>query len=110
MSAQPVDDAVVDIRHVPGASRFEVVVDGAVAGFAAYRREGDAFAFTHTEVSDEYEGRGLASRLVRAALETVAADDGTVLPYCPFVRSYLQRHRDLAHLVPAARRGEFGLD
>ena len=109
MSAQPVDDAVVDIRHLPGTSRFEVVVDGAVAGFAAYRREGDAYAFTHTEVAEEYEGRGLGSRLVRAALQTVAAGEGTVLPYCPFVRSYLQRHRDLAYLVPGARHGEFGL-
>ena len=109
MSAQPVDDAVVDIRHLPGTSRFEVVVDGAVAGFAAYRREGDAYAFTHTEVAEEYEGRGLGSRLVRAALQTVAAGEGTVLPYCPFVRSYLQRHRDLAYLVPAERHGEFGL-
>jgi len=109
MSAQPLDDGVIDIRHAPGQSRFEVLVDGEVAGFTAYRREGHAFAFTHTEVAEEYEGRGLGSRLVRAALETVAAGDGAVLPYCPFVRSYLQRHRDLAHLVPAERRGEFGL-
>ena len=108
MSAQPAEDAV-EVRLAPDRDRFEVVVGGEVAGFAAYRREGEAYAFTHTEIREEFEGQGLGSRLVGAALRELAGTGAVVLPYCPFVRSYLARHRDLAGLVPADRAHEFGL-
>ena len=90
--------------------RFELVVDGALAGFARYRREGDDVAFLHTEVDAAYEGQGLGSRLVAEALQQVADRGVGVLPYCPFVRAYLQQHRDLVRLVPADRRAEFDLE
>ena len=104
----PDDQAVV--RDVPARHRFEVVVGGEVAGFARYRREGDAVAFLHTEVDDAYEGQGLGSRLVAEALQQVADRDAGLLPYCPFVRDYLQQHRELVRLVPAERRAEFDLE
>jgi predicted GNAT family acetyltransferase len=103
-------EEVVEVRDLPASHRFEVLVDGAVAGFARYRLEGDDVAFLHTEVDGAYEGRGLGSRLVREALRQVADRGAGVLPYCPFVRSYLQEHHDLAALVPAGRRAEFDLD
>jgi predicted GNAT family acetyltransferase len=100
-------EEVVEVRDLPASHRFEVLVDGAVA---RYRLEGDDVAFLHTEVDGAYEGRGLGSRLVREALRQVADRGAGVLPYCPFVRSYLQEHHDLAALVPAGRRAEFDLD
>ena len=99
----------IEVRDVPAKHRFEVLVDGQVAGFARYQVEGGAVAFMHTEVDDAYEGKGLGSRLVREALQQVADRGATVLPYCPFVRSYLQRHHELVDRVPADRRAEFGL-
>ena len=104
----PADE--VEVRDVPARHRFEVVVGGEVAGVATYRLQGDRIAFLHTEIDDAYEGKGLGSLLVREVLQQ-AADRGLgVLPYCPFVKAYLQRHRDLVHLVPADRRAEFGLE
>jgi predicted GNAT family acetyltransferase len=100
----------VEVRDVPARRRFEVVVGGDVAGFARYRLEGDDVDFMHTEVDARYEGKGLGSRLVREALQQVADRGARVLPHCPFVRSYLQHHRDLVGLVPAERRAEFGLE
>ena len=97
------------VRHVEDRSRFELVVDDEVAGFAAYRREGDAYAFTHTEVDEAYEGKGLGSQLLSDALRQVEATGSAVLPYCAFVRSYLESHPDLVHLVPAEARSRFGL-
>ena len=102
-------DARVTVRDDAARHRFEVLVDGEVAGFTAYRREGDAVAFTHTEVDDDHEGEGLGSQLVRGALEQVRAKRSSVLPYCPFVASYLKKHPELQDLVPAGERERFGL-
>jgi predicted GNAT family acetyltransferase len=47
---------------------------------------------------------------VREALRQLDERGVVVLPYCPFVRAYLQRHPELVHLVPAGRRAEFDLE
>lgn len=93
----------------PEASRFEVLVDGEVAGFAEYRRTKAATAFTHTVIDPAFEGRGLGSVLARAALDATREAGSPVLPFCPFIRGYIQRHPDYLDLVPADRRAEFEL-
>ena len=98
------------VRDVPDRHRFEVVVGGEVAGYAEYRLTGDHLAVLHTVVDDAYEGQGLGSRLVREVLQQVADRGLGLIPYCPFVQSYLQRHPELVHLVPTERRAEFGLE
>ncbi len=107
MTAEPSDD--VSVRDNPGAHRFEIWAGGKRAGFAAYRLEGDAYALTHTEVSDAVEGQGLGSRLVREALTGLRDRGVAVLPYCPFVKAYLQRHPELVDVVPETDRARFGL-
>lgn len=108
--AGDVPEETVEVRDAPAEERFEVLVGGQLAGFVRYRQEGDDIAFLHTEIEGAYEGKGLGSRLVREALQQVADRGGAVLPYCPFVRSYLQRHSGLVRLVPADRRREFDLE
>jgi hypothetical protein len=79
-----------------------------LAGFTQYRApRGDRYAFVHTEIGDEFGGRGLASRLIRGALDEMRARGATVLPYCPFVKRYIQRHADYRDLVPADERAKF---
>jgi predicted GNAT family acetyltransferase len=75
--------------------RFETRQDGFVA-FLDVHRQGDVIVLVHTEVPDELEGRGIGSALVRSALEYARTNDLTVVPRCPFVRSYLERHPDEA--------------
>src|SRR3954451_8753881 len=98
------DPRVVDN---PGAGRFEVLVDGEVAGFAEYRRTTSSVAFTHTVVDPPYECRGLGSVLARGALDAPRYAGSPVLPYCPFIRGYIQRLPAYHDLVPADRRAEF---
>ncbi|MCZ2857507.1 GNAT family N-acetyltransferase [Blastococcus sp. VKM Ac-2987] len=93
----------------PETGRFEALVDGKVAGLAEYRRRGSSVAFTHTVVDPEFEGRGVGSALARGALDAVREEGASVLPFCPFIRSWIQRHPDYADLVPANRRAKFGL-
>lgn len=91
----------------PERDRFEVTVDGELAGFAEYHTIGQNLDFTHTEIGDRFEGQGLGSTLIKAALDAVRKRGAGVLPHCPFVRGYLKRHPDYLDLVPAARRSEF---
>jgi uncharacterized protein len=93
----------------PGRQRFEVSVDGELAGFTKYHLVDGDVAFDHTEVDDRFEGKGLGSTLVRSALDEVRARGVAVIPYCPFVRSYIARHREYVDLVPEDRRPEFHL-
>src|SRR3712207_7871851 len=96
----------VDVTDNPAARRFEARVDGELAAFADYIPTDELVAFTHTEVLPAFEGKGVGSQLVRAALDEVRARHKQVLPVCPFVSGYLQRHADeYAALVYRSRTG-----
>jgi predicted GNAT family acetyltransferase len=84
-------------------------VDGELAGFSRYQRQGDAYALTHTEVDDRFEGQGVGSDLVRTVLDRLRDAGASMFPYCPFVRAYVQRHPEYLVLVPAELRERFEL-
>jgi predicted GNAT family acetyltransferase len=79
-------------------SRFEIRIGDAVA-LLAYRRRADRLVLVHTEVPEELGGRGLAGALTQAAIDRAAAEGLTVVPLCPFARSWLERHPDAAAKV-----------
>jgi predicted GNAT family acetyltransferase len=104
---EPANVRVVD---APEHSRFEVRVGDELAGFAEYRRRPGLIAYTHTLIDARYEGMGLATRLVRTALDKAREDGLAVLPFCPFVRGYIADHADeYLDLVPVERRAHFDL-
>lgn len=88
----------MDVTDNRAESRFELPTDAGPA-IAAYRLEGDTITFTHTVVPPEAEGHGVGSRLIAGALADVAARSLKVVPQCPFVRAYLDRHPDAARLA-----------
>jgi hypothetical protein len=102
------DEPHVAIADNPAESRFEVSVDGELAGLATYRDGHAGRAFTHTEVAADYEGLGLASQLIRYALDEARSTGRKVLPLCPFVRSFIGSHPSYRELVAQPER--FGLD
>ena len=106
VSGPAADISVVD---VPERSRFEVRVDGEIAGFTEYRRRPGLIAFIHTLIDPRFEGQGLGSQLVRTALSEARSDRLSVLPFCPFVRSYIAGHTEYLDLVPEAMRAQFEL-
>jgi predicted GNAT family acetyltransferase len=99
----------VEVRDNPGTHRYQAAVDGTLAGFAAYRMQPGLIAFVHTEVDQAFEGHGVGSILVREALADARRRGFEVLPFCPFVNSFIKEHRGYVDLVPASRREEFGL-
>ncbi|GAA3803464.1 GNAT family N-acetyltransferase [Nocardioides panacisoli] len=81
-------------------SRFEITTDdGTIAGFAEYVVRPGVVEFRHTEVDDAFEGHGIGSTLVRAALDEVRASGDRVVPTCPFFKSWIEKHEDYQDLV-----------
>ena len=86
------------VRDNKAEHEFELVVEGHRA-VAAYQLEGDTIVFTHTIVPKAIEGRGVASRLIRGALDQVRDRGLKVIPQCPFVAAYIKRHPDTQDLL-----------
>ncbi|HEX9467797.1 MAG TPA: GNAT family N-acetyltransferase [Acidimicrobiia bacterium] len=77
------------------ARRFEGTIDGHRAELT-YRRHGNRLVLIHTEVPEELEGNGLGGALITAAIDDAAEHSLTVVPQCPFARSWLKRHPEIA--------------
>jgi uncharacterized protein len=99
----------IEMADAPERERYELSIDGEVAGFTTYRTRPGLIAFIHTEVEERFQGRGFADRLIRFALEDARARGLAVLPFCPFVKAFIERNREFEALVPDAYRGQFGL-
>lgn len=79
-------------------SRFELDLGGSTA-FASYRRSGDRVIITHTETPPALRGRGIASQLVKGALDLLRADGLKVVAGCSFVVDYLGQHPEYADVM-----------
>jgi predicted GNAT family acetyltransferase len=99
----------IEVADAPDRDRYELSIDGKVVGFAAYRARPGLIAFVHTEVDERLQGRGLGDRLIRFALEDADTRGLAVLPFCPFVKAFIERHREFESLVPDTYRERFGL-
>jgi predicted GNAT family acetyltransferase len=90
-------------------SRFELRLDGELAGFLRYERDAGTVSFIEVTTDLSRAGQGLGLVLVRQALDAVSAEGFSVLPVCPFVRDYIRRHPVYLDLVPAEQRERFQL-
>lgn len=101
--------AEIRVHDQSDAHRYVIEVDGERAGLLQYRLEGDRISFTHAEIDPGREGQGLGSTLSAFALDDARSRGLSVLPRCPFVKTYVQRHSEYVDLVPEAERTRFGL-
>ena len=90
---------MADVVHNPAESRYEVHVDGRLAGLTHYRETPGAWVFDHTEIDDAYEGQGLGSLLARGALDDVRARGLKVVATCPFIKGWIAKHPDYQDLL-----------
>lgn len=86
------------VRDNRAEQEFELEVDGQRA-VAAYQIEGNTIVFTHTFVPTPIEGRGVASKLIRAALDASRDAGLKVVPQCSFVEIYIKRHPEYRDLL-----------
>lgn len=81
------------------AQRFELVEGGIVVGFAQYRISGNTVTITHTEVPEEYEGKGYGSELARLVLDNLRKKQMKVVPSCQFIAGFMHKHQEYADLM-----------
>jgi predicted GNAT family acetyltransferase len=84
----------VEVNDNPDKSRFELTVDGAPAGFAAYRVRDGVVIVTHSEIDHAHRGGGLGAQLVIGTLDALRARGARVVPSCPFFARYVAQHHD----------------
>ena len=86
-----------EVTNNVARQRYELAGEGGIA-VAYYEPRGSAIALTHTVVPQKLQGQGLASLLIKAALADIRKRGLKVVPDCPFVARYIERHpeeRDL---------------
>ncbi|WP_201615527.1 GNAT family N-acetyltransferase [Psychrobacter urativorans] len=88
----------LDITHNEQDNRFETTVDGQT-GYVSYQDRGDTLVYDHTEVPQALEGQGVGSALIKHALDYAREHDKKVVPQCPFVASYIDKHPDYQDLI-----------
>jgi predicted GNAT family acetyltransferase len=89
----------VQVQDNPDRSRFELVVDGELAGQATYRIRDGVVIVTHSEVDPGFRGRGLAGELARQTLDTLRERGDRVVPACPFFAKYVGEHPEYDDIV-----------
>ncbi len=92
------DEPAERVTNNQAAHRFEIEADGALATLT-YREGKRRLTLIHTEVPEALGGKGYGGALARTALEYARAAGLRVIPYCPFVRAYLERHPEYAELT-----------
>jgi predicted GNAT family acetyltransferase len=97
-----------EVRNNRDRSRYEILVDGELAGFAQYVMRGGRIVFVHTEIDDAYEGKGVGSELAKGALDDVRSRGLPVVPICPFIAGYIDRHPEYQDLVDATTLAAIG--
>lgn len=93
-----------EVVDVPDANRYELRLNGHLVGLAAYRRRNGRIALIHTEVDEACSGRGFGSRLAAAALDDARRKGTVVVPLCPFIAHYIDRHPEYEELVATGYR------
>lgn len=91
------------IRQSPEAGRFELAVEGQVC-VLEYTLDGTTISMNRVNVPEAVGGRGLAGELTRFALDHARNQGWQVVPRCPYVAKWIERHPDYADVVETAPR------
>ena len=81
------------------SDQFTIEVDGKKVGKAEFLDRGEKRVFTHTEVDENYEGRGLATILIGQALQETRDAGLRIVPKCQMVAAYLKKHDEYSDIV-----------
>ena len=97
---QQTGDLMSNVVNNKADRRYELELEGHLAT-EHYKLDGNVITFEHTDVPKELGGRGVGSILVQGALDQVRADGLKLIPECPFVKAWIEKHPDYQDLVGA---------
>lgn len=87
----------LEIVHHPIPGRFAAEVEGKQAHLD-YDTADSVMHITYTVVPDAIGGRGIAGRLVQAALDHARSEGWKVKPVCSYADAWMAQHPDYADL------------
>ena len=87
------------VVHNTDKQRYEIHVDGILAGITEAHEDGEVVTFPHTKVFEQFEGQGLGSELVAGALDDVRVRGKKIVAQCPYVARFVEKHQDYADLI-----------
>jgi len=90
-----------NVIHNAELKRYEIHLDGELAGFADYRLADSDLTFYHTEVFPIHRGKNLAAILMEATLKDVRTSfpDDKVVPTCSYVVKFMEKHPETQDLL-----------
>lgn len=92
--------AEIEIVRNDEQSRYEAhTSSGELAGFLDYEFAGELLVLPHTEVKEAFGGQGVGQQLAAAVLEESRRGLRKVVPVCPFVKRYIEKHPEYSDLV-----------
>ena len=89
----------VTITHAADRQRYILSIDGQPVGLSKYRDRGGVREFLHTEVDPSFQGRGLATKLIRWALDDTRSSELRIVASCPMVAAFVDKHRDFDDIL-----------
>lgn len=87
------------VTNNPRLNRFEILLEEGVYAFLEYHFHKGHMAIVHTEVPEKYKGKGIAGRLAREAFEYARRTGVQVKIYCPFVKTWIEKHPEFMDLI-----------
>ncbi len=90
-----------EVRRNSERSRYELMLDGELAGIADYEMTGDTVVLPHTEIIASLRNRGLGAVLVQAALDDLRREGLRVVPQCWYVAQFIDEHPEYSDLLVA---------
>jgi predicted GNAT family acetyltransferase len=95
----------LSIRENTESLCYDALIGDEVVGTIVYERSGGRMVFLHTIVDPEFRGRGIATTLVRSALDDVRSKGVALSNYCGFVSEFIGSHPEYADLIDAEHPG-----
>ena len=92
----------MEIQQINDTRRgyFEAIEDGKEAGKMTYTWAGDSkFIIDHTEVSPDFNGKGVGKKLVMATVEYARANNLKIIPLCPFAKSVFDKVEEIRDVL-----------
>ena len=88
----------LNVIHNEAEGQFETWIDGQLSKLD-YMQDGNTMVITHVGVHPEHRGQGVAGKITEVALEYAKQKSYRVIPMCPYVATYIRRHRQYLELT-----------